>query len=338
MVGGACFVWLAGPPAPTLSAAWEVWWFDPLIALVVVAAGAAYLWGMAAVRRRGRRWPLGRAVAFFVLGLGGLAVTGLGWPAVYARVLFSVSALQLVLLLMVVPLLLALGRPVELALAASGEAGAARLRRVLDSRAARVFTIPVVSPLLLAVVPFAVFFTGWYPAVLRHPAIGSLTDVVLLAIGLAVLVPLWEAGTIAAQVPYAIALLFGFIELLADAVPGIVIRLDTHVIAAAQPARAWGLSLLHDQQLGGDLLWCIGEAIDVPFLALLAVQWYRSDARQAAQVDRVLDAATEPVQGPAIIGVPDDGMTRPWWEQDASVFGDRARQYRRSIPGRSESR
>lgn len=298
-----------------------MWRFDPLVVLVIVAAGTAYLCGVGAVRRRGGTWPPARTAAFLVLGLGGLAVTGLGWPAVHARQLFSVSALQLVLLLMVVPLLVALGRPVELALTALDETGAARLRRLLDSRPARLFTVPVVSPLLLAVLPFAVFFTGWYPQTLRHPVFASLTELLLLAVGLAVLVPLWEAGTIGAHVPYALALLFGFIELLADAVPGIVVRLDTHVIAAAELARTWGPPLLDDQQLGGDLLWCVGEAIDLPFLILLAVQWYRSDARQAAQVDRLLD---EPRSGPD--GEPD----RPWWERDASVFGDRAGQFRRA--------
>jgi putative membrane protein len=274
-------------------------------------------------------------------------VTGLGWPAVYAPALFSVYAWQIVALLMVVPLLLALGRPVELAMAALDGTGAARLRRVLDSRPARLFTVPVVSPLLLAVIPFVVFFTPWYPATLRHPALHVASNLLLLAIGMAVLLPLREAGTIAARVPYAIALLFAFIELLADAVPGIIIRLDTHVIAAAQLTRPWGASLLHDQQLGGDLLWCIGEAIDVPFLALLAVAWYRSDARHAQQVDlaldaaaldaaaldaAALDAAADRAPDPATGEQAGGELTRPWWEQDASVFGDRAGQYRRRDP------
>ena len=317
-------------PVPTLGGAWAVWRFDPLVVAVILTAGTAYLAGILAARRHGRRWPLTRALAFFGSGLGSLAIGGLGWPAVYARALFSVYALQLVALLMVVPWLLALGRPVELAMTALSEAGATRLRRVLDSRPARLVTVPVVSPLLLAVIPFVVFFTGWYPATLHHPVLGSLTHVLLLAVGLAVLVPLWEAGTIAAQVPYALALLFAFIELLADAVPGLVVRLQTHVIAAADLTRTWGPSPLHDQQLGGDLLWCIGEAIDIPFLALLAVAWYRSDARHAAQIDRLLDTATVDTDES---GEPDDDADRPWWERDASVFGDRAARYQRRAGG-----
>jgi cytochrome c oxidase assembly factor CtaG len=297
-----------------------------LAVLVVLAAG--YALGMALAHRRGRRWLPARAVAFFGLGLGSLAVVGLGWPAVYASALFSVYALQLVLLLMVVPLLIAMGRPVELAITASSAEGAARLRRALSSRPARLVTVPVVGPLLLAVMPFAVFFTGWFPETLRHPAAASATHALLLVIGLLALVPLWEAGTIAAQVPYAIALLFALIELLADAVPGIVIRLDTHVIAAAALTRTWGPALLQDQQLGGNFLWCIGESIDVPFLAMLIYQWYRSDVRLASQVDRLLD--TTPSAPAALTAdAPSVEMTRPWWEQDSSVFGDRAGLYRR---------
>jgi putative membrane protein len=328
-------LWWAGPSAPTPRGVWTAWHVDPLLAAVVLAAAAGYLAGIAAARRRRRAWPLPRTLAFFGLGLGSLVVVGMGWPEVYASALFSVYATQVVALLMVVPLLLALGRPVELAMTALGETGVARLRRALNSRPARLLTVPVVSPLLLAVVPFLVFFTPWYPTTLVHPVLRSVSEVLLLVIGLAVLIPLWEAATIAAGIPYAIALLFAFIELLADALPGIIIRLDTHVIAAAQLTRSWGASLLHDQQLGGDLLWCIGEAIDVPFLALLALQWYRSDARHAQQVDQALDAANPPVAAAATVEETGAELTRPWWEQDASVFGDRAGQYRRT--GRNSS-
>jgi putative copper resistance protein D len=195
----------------------------------------------------------------------------------------------------------------------------------------------VVSPVLLAVVPFLIFFTPWYQATLQYPLLGSATHLLLLLVGLAVLVPIWEADTIAARIPYAVALLFAFIELLADAVPGIVVRLDTHVIAGSYLAtlgRPWGPTLLHDQQLGGDFLWCIGEAVDVPFLGLILLQWFRADARDARQIDEVLDTAAA-LDRPGTAGdhAVDDARDRPWWESDASVFGDRAAQFQRRDPG-----
>jgi cytochrome c oxidase assembly factor CtaG len=133
-----------------------------------------------------------------------------------------------------------------------------------------------------------------------------------------VLVPLWESQTLESRIPYALALLVAFIELLADALPGIIVRLDTHVLAAGyfltpQPLR--------DQQLGGDLLWGLGEVIDLPFLVLLLVQWVRSDARDAQAADEALDARQAATTGPASA---EAVWERPWWETDASVFGDRA--------------
>ena len=149
-----------------------------------------------------------------------------------------------------------------------------------------------------------------------------------------------------------LALLFSLIELLADALPGIIIRLDTHLLAAAHVAatpRAFGPSPLIDQQLGGDLLWCVGEAVDLPFLILLILAWVRSDAREAARVDAYLDAGTAEgaVEGTTdgtiedvSAGDHDDSVARaaadearrreeqPWWERDASVFGDRAHEFR----------
>ncbi|GAA2373239.1 cytochrome c oxidase assembly protein [Dactylosporangium salmoneum] len=321
-----------GPPAPSFAAAPGTWHADPLVLAAVVVVAGGYLIGVWRVRRAGGHWPATRTAAFFGLGLVGLAATTMGWLGVYAPVLFSAYALQVVALLMVVPLLLALGRPIGLAKAALGPAGSARLDAVLNSRAARLFTVPVISPFLLAVIPFLIFFTPWYQATLQHPLLASVSHLALLLAGLAVLVPIWEADTIAAPVPYLLALMFALIELLADAVPGIVVRLDTHVIAGAYLAalgRPWGGSLLHDQQLGGDFLWCIGEAVDVPFLALLLLQWVRADAREARTVDAALDTVAAGGSGSPGAEDPGDGLGRPWWETDASVFGDRAAQFQR---------
>jgi cytochrome c oxidase assembly factor CtaG len=313
----------AVPAAPTALSLLTAWRVDPVMLVFAAACAAGYLVGVRRIGRAGGRWPR-RRVAGFVVGLASLVWTSMAWPAVYGSVLFSVYSTQLIVLLTVVPFLLGLGRPLELARTSLRPGGLARLDAILSSRPGRVFTVPVVSPLLLAVVPFVVFFTGVYPASLAHLGLLWLLHLGLVLVGLVVLVPLWESDAVAARVAYPLALLFAFIELLADAVPGIVIRLNTHVIALgylSELGRPWGPSLLRDQQIGGDLLWCIGEAVDVPFLALLLFAWVRSDAREAARIDDALDpapAGTAPVE-----------MGRPWWETDASVFGDRAGRFER---------
>ncbi|GIH18904.1 cytochrome c oxidase assembly protein [Rugosimonospora africana] len=335
----------ASPAAPPLHGAWSSWYFDPVITVIVIGAAYAYLTGMRRVQRTGTRWPAGRTLAFLGPGLLGLVAVTMASPAVYARVTFSIHAVQLIVLLMVVPFLLALGRPIALAQAALSDGGARRFDAILRSRYARFVTVPVVSPLLLAVVPIAIYFTPLYSLTLTNPVVASVSRVLLLIFGILVLVPLWEAGSINVHVPYALMLFFSLIELLADAVPGIVLRLDTHPIASTYYAtmpRVWSQTVLGDQHLGADLLWCIGEAIDVPVLALLIIQWIRSDARDAASVDLTLDQAAleEASVERARSGVPavdggggadpaaDGLLGRPWWEKDASVFGDRAGAYR----------
>lgn len=303
------------------------WTLDPAMLAFIVLAGGGYLVGVLRIRRRGTRWPVSRVAAFAggLLVVAGATMSVLGGRA---HAFFSVYMVQNLVLLMIAPLLLALGRPIALATAALPERAGARLSAVLASRPARLVTSPLVSPLLLAVVPFALYFTGWYQATLEHYGQYELLHLVLLVAGFVVQIPLWETGGAGHGFPYPLLLLFAFIELLVDAVPGIVLRLDTHLVA---PAFYLGLhrtgvaGLLSDQQLGGDFLWCVAEAIDLPFLIVFLVAWIRADAAEAAEVDRELDTravTTTAEDGPA-------ATDRPWWETDASVFGDRANQFRR---------
>jgi len=79
--------------------------------------------------------------------------------------------------------------------------------------------------------------------------------------------------------------------------------------------------------------------LDLPFLALLVVQWIRADEREARTVDGQLDAqldAQPPTGWPGAVGssepasAPGRELQRPWWETDASVLGsERARNLQR---------
>jgi putative membrane protein len=167
-------------------------------------------------------------------------------------------------------------------------------------------------------------------ASLAHPLLLSVLHMALVLFGAAVLVPLWESEVIDMRVPYVLALMIAFIELLADALPGIVLSSDNHVLAAAHflgAVRPWHNSALHDQQLGGDLLLGIAEGLDLPFVMLLVVQWVRSDAREAAAIDCAYDSRPAAAPGsPA--EADDDGWDRPWWETDTSALADRGYGYR----------
>ena len=73
------------PPAPTPWSLLLDWRLDPLVAAFVATAAWAYLAGVRRVRRAGGVWSPGYTLTFLVAGLGGLAWTSMGWPAVYAE-------------------------------------------------------------------------------------------------------------------------------------------------------------------------------------------------------------------------------------------------------------
>jgi putative copper resistance protein D len=53
--------------------------------------------------------------------------------------------------------------------------------------------------------------------------------------------------------------------------------------------RNWGGSLLEDQRLGGGIAWGIGELPTLSLMLILAMQWTRSDDREARRRDRAAD-------------------------------------------------
>ena len=77
--------------------------------------------------------------------------------------LFYARAVQTILLLLLVPLFLALGRPLTLAIAALPRPGP-RIEAAIRSRTARVLTFPAITTMVLVIMPFLVYFTSWYAA------------------------------------------------------------------------------------------------------------------------------------------------------------------------------
>ena len=102
-----------GPPELTVARAFTEWTLDPWMLALVLILGAGYL---AAVRRQ-PGWPVARRIWFLGLGLGFLVIATMSWVGVYQSVLFYARAVQTVLLVLVVPLFLALGRPISLVIA-----------------------------------------------------------------------------------------------------------------------------------------------------------------------------------------------------------------------------
>jgi cytochrome c oxidase assembly factor CtaG len=87
--------------------------------------------------------------------------------------------------------------------------------------------------------------------------------------------------------------LLAFVELVIDAIPGILIRLSGTVLdklpAISGVHPIWWPSPIRDQQLSGDLLWFIAEIADIPVLIILFIRWSRVDRKEARSYDELSD-------------------------------------------------
>jgi len=320
-----------GPPELTLQRALTEWTADPWALGFVSLLGGLYLAGVRRVRRSAAPWPPGRIVSFCGLGLGFFVIATMSWVGVYQGVLFYVRSVQTILLLLVVPLFLAMGRPLTLmieSLPGLGPRAAAGIR----SRAAKVATFPLITTMVVVIVPFAVYFTPWYAAGFHSVAVRELTYLALMAPGFVFFWTLLRVDPVPRAYPYLVSLWVTGAEVIGDAVLGLAVIADQNLIAGAYYhalARHWGPSLATDQVLGGGTLWVLGDIVGLPFLAAQLIQMIREDESDAAAIDAELDArdaarAAEPPAnaaadpGAAGQGGPGD---RPWWESDPRFAG-----------------
>jgi cytochrome c oxidase assembly factor CtaG len=309
-----------GPAELTLARAVTSWTFDPWACLLVLALGAAYLAAVRRVRRRGAPWPAARIVAFAGVGLGTLVVATMSWTGAYAGVLFYARAAQTIVLLLVSPLFLALGRPLTLAIAAAPERAGQRLAAAVRSRAARIATFPAITTVVLVVVPFGIYFTPWYSACFHSAGIRELTYLALLAPGFVFFWTLIRVDPVPVAYPYLVSLWITAAEVIGDAILGIAVIGDSRLIGGGYYhalARPWGPSLRFDQMLGGGTLWVLGDVVGVPFLAAQLIHMMREDQAEAAVIDAELDARQAAATTTAEASPPD----KPWWESDPRFTG-----------------
>ncbi|MGJ0387402.1 MULTISPECIES: cytochrome c oxidase assembly protein [Micrococcaceae] len=281
------------PPLELLGSAWRIDW---AAVAMISTFGVLYGLGIRAATRNGHRWPLWRAAAFYGPGLGSMAVLCCGFTGVYSADLRWAFTLKISLLLFVVPLLLGLGRPITLARAALPDTGTAVLNAVLAHRVVRFFSNSLAAP-LIGLALFSTFLTPAFHALRADPLAETLLTVCIPLLGLLMALPIIEEADFQRSSAYiTLEFVFVFIELLADAVPGILLRLNGQVldhVMTTQAMAGWFPDPLRDQQLAGDVLWFICEIVDLPLIILMFIRFSRSDKREARGFDELTDAQLE---------------------------------------------
>lgn len=286
----------------TAARAFSSWTFDPYLATVVVTLSAVYLYGVARLRRRGDRWSGWRTFFFVGLGLGWTVVATQSSMAVYDTTLFSAHMVQHMVLSMVVPVFLALGAPITLALRTLPKGLRSALRSVLHSRPARVLTLPPVSLVLFAGSMFGLYFTAWYEATLRNAFLHEMQHVHFVLVGCLFFWPLVGTDPVPGRLPHLARMGVAFVAVPVHAALGIALMSMDTVLA-----QSWYLADHHvpwveplaAQQAGGAILWSSGDLVNLIIAAAMFVQWVQADERQAARTDRRLDRAQARTAGPA---------------------------------------
>jgi len=280
-----------GPPELTVTRALTEWTLDPWMLALIVLLGGAYLAGVRRVRDTGS-WPAARPIWFCGLGLGFLLIATMSWVGVYQSVLMYPRAVQTVLLVLVVPLFLALGRPLTLFAAVFPRAGA-RLEAVIRCRPVRILTFPAITTFVLVAVPFVMYFTSWYTAVFHSTTLRELTYLVLMVPGYVFFWTLLRVDPVPKEYSYAVSMWITGAEVIGDAFFGIAVIADQNLIGAGYfhaLARPWGPTLATDQVIAGGVLWILGDLVGLPFLAAQLIHMMREDESDAARIDAELDA------------------------------------------------
>ncbi len=283
-------------PRFTLGSVFTQWGLDPVPFVVTIWAVGLYTLGVVVLRRRGDRWPVGRTLAFVVLGMGSFAFATLSGIGRYDTTLLSVHMVQHMILSMVVPLALALGAPVTLALRTLPAAPRRWLLVVLHSPVAKVLAFPPLAFTLYVVSPWALYFSGWYDASLASPFVHEMMHIHLVLVGTLFFWPLMGIDPVPGRVSYPFRVLLTIMTLPFHAFLGVTIMGQTTIIGEAHylalregPMAYWLPPMLEDQHLAGGILWASGDLIGLLFFSVLFIQWVRQSMKEAAREDRRLD-------------------------------------------------
>ena len=269
---------------------------EPVPFVLTVWIAGLYLVGVAVLRRRGDRWPLGRTVAFVPVGMGLFWFATSSGLAAYDTTLLSVHMVQHMVLSMLVPLALALGAPITLALRTLPVRPRRWLLVCLHSRVARVLSFPPLTFALYVVSPWALYFTGWYDASLSSPYVHEMMHLHLVLVGSLFFWPLVGVDPVPGRVGYPFRVLLVVLTLPFHAFLGVTIMGQEALIGGDWypslhdgPMGSWLPDPLDDQHLAGGILWGSGDLIGLAFFAVLFAQWVRSSRREAEREDRRLD-------------------------------------------------
>jgi cytochrome c oxidase assembly factor CtaG/putative copper export protein len=285
------------PPAPSLRNYFTQWQPDILWLTLGGLGVVLYIVGVRRLHQRGDRWPIGRTICWF-FGLAVLTYVTSGPPMAYGRIQFSAHMIAHMTIGMVVPIFLVLGAPVTLALRTlhprrDGSRGAREwLLATVECKWMRFLSNPVVVAINFGFSLSFFYYSNLFRLSLTTHVGHELMHVHFLFAGYLLSWLMIGVDPGPNRPSYPLRMVTMFVTLSFHSFFGISLMMSNRILAPdffGAIGRTWGGSLLEDQKLGGGIAWGIGELPTLCLLLILAVQWTRTDDREARRRDRAAD-------------------------------------------------
>lgn len=258
--------------------------------MIVLAALVAvvYAIGVRRLSRLGRAWATSRSAA------AAGAVSAIAIADVTPDRTFTGHMVEHVLLGMIAPVLLAVAAPLTLALQTGSPAARSALRWALRSRPLGVLGHPLIGLAMFTVTTVALYLTPLLEVTVRSTPLHAWMHLHLVIVGCLFVWPLVGTDPSPRRIPPGARLLVILVAVPVHAFLGVAL------LSASSPTAPAVYPSLADQHRAAGLLWVSGELMTFIIAAIVWRTWLRADRREAARLDRRLDAAVSDVRsGPA---------------------------------------
>jgi cytochrome c oxidase assembly factor CtaG len=293
LVGYAVYRHLSAPGSPILPLSWcsattagslppllgsallTQWKLDPIALVFIAVLAVLYASGVLVVRRStGRWWSWGRTASFGV----GLAVCGLATNssiAVYDMALFSAHMIGHLMLVMLAPVLLCAGLPLNLLVAATAEPWHTRLTKFFRGRVMSLFFCPPVVLATYASVIVGSHLTGLMDQIMQRPWAGQLEHLVYILVGCQFFTLIAGDAPIRWQLTTPARWILLAISMAVDTFTGVILIMSVQPVTMTTVP---GLTVnrLTDTHTGGAIMWVGGDGLMAMVMIWLVVGWLRS--------------------------------------------------------------
>ena len=272
-----------------------LWRFDLVLGLVSVVLLGLYLWGVIHLRRRGDSWPAGRTF-FWVAGCVTLFITTSSGLGMFMMADFASHMVGHMLISMLVPVLLALGGPLTLALRALPAAGRGNppgprewIVEFINNPISRFLTHPIVASIQFVAGFYLIYFGGFYETLASEHLGHMFMNVHFLISGYLFYWVIIGVDAAPRQFTSMYMMMVLLSSLPFHAFFGILLMNYPTVLGEGWYSGIglpWIPDLLQSQRVGGGVAWAMGEIPLFIVMIALAWQWYQSDMREARRSER----------------------------------------------------